>query len=321
MKQLIIAENESQQRFDRFLRKYLAEAPVSFIYKMIRKKNITLNNKKVKPETIIVEGDTIELYLADNTIAKFKGENNIIKSNLKPEIIYEDDNIILMNKAVGLLSHSANNNHGDNLVDGMINYLYEKGEYDPKNELTFAPSICNRLDRNTSGIVIGAKNYQALKIINNSMKKRNIDRYYKTIVKGVVKKDQELEGFLTKDGGRNKVKVEDEKTEDSKEINTKIKILGSSDQYSLLEIELITGRTHQIRAHLASIGHPIIGDTKYGDKTTNLYLKEKYNLKYQFLHCYRIMFSEIEKPLDYLNNKEFIAGESDEFLNIQKRLF
>lgn len=321
MKQLSIDENESQQRFDRFLRKYLSEAPMSFIYKMIRKKNITLNNKKVNPETIIIEGDTIELYLADSTIVKFKGENNITKSDLKPEIIYEDDNIILMDKAIGVLSHSDNINNGDNLVNSMINYLYEKGEYDPKTELTFAPSICNRLDRNTSGIVIGAKNYQALKIINNSMRKRNIDRYYKTIVKGVVKKDQELEGYLTKDRETNKVKIQDGETGDSKEINTKIKVLRTSDKYSLLEIELITGRTHQIRAHLASIGHPIIGDTKYGDKSTNLYLKQNYNLKYQFLHCYRIVFSEIQKPLNYLNKKEFIAKENNKFIRIQKNLF
>lgn len=321
MKEVIIYKNDSEQRFDRFLKKYLSEAPQGFIYKMIRKKNITLNNKKVSPDTIIVEGDIIQLYLADETIEKFKGESEIIKSKLVPEVIYEDENIILINKPVGILSHSANKNHYDNIVDSMIYYLYEKGEYDPKAENTFTPSICNRLDRNTSGIIIGAKNYQSLKIINASMKRGNIDRYYMTIVKGIIKKGKLIEGYLVKDEEVNKVEILDEETDDSKKITTRIRVLNSADKYSLLEIELITGRTHQIRAHLASIGYPIMGDIKYGDKKTNKYFKDRYGLDSQFLHGYRVVFSGLDEPLDYLNNQEFIGRENDKFERIRKELF
>ena len=321
MREVIIYKNESEQRFDRFLKKYLSEAPQSFIYKMIRKKNIKLNNKKARPDTIIVEGDIIQLYLNDETIEKFKGKNEIIESKLNPKLIYEDENIILINKPVGILSHSANKNDGNNIVDSMIYYLYEKGEYDPKIENTFVPSICNRLDRNTSGIIIGTKNYQSLRMINASMKKGSIDRYYRTIVKGIIKKDKIIEGYLVKDEEVNKVEILDKKIDDSKKVTTRIKVLGSSHEYSLLEIELITGRTHQIRAHLASIGYPIIGDVKYGDKKTNKYFKDEYGLDSQFLHGYRIVFSGLDEPLDYLNQREFIGGGSHRFNKIQEKLF
>ncbi|NLJ99457.1 MAG: RluA family pseudouridine synthase [Tissierellia bacterium] len=321
MKEVIIWKNESEQRLDRFLRKYLSEAPQSFIYKMIRKKNIKLNNKRAKPDTMIFEGDTIQLYLADETIEKFRGEIKIVKSTLSPEIIYEDNNIILINKPVGILSHSATKDNGNNIVDSMIYYLYKQGEYNPRDESTFVPSICNRLDRNTSGIIIGGKNYQSLKIINDAMKEGNIGRYYKTIVKGTIKKDKIIKGYLIKDEEVNKVEIIEEEIDNSKKIATRIKVLDTFHEYSLLEVELITGRTHQIRAHLASIGHPIIGDIKYGDKETNEYFKEKYDLDNQLLHGYRIVFSKLAKPLDYLNQKEFIGLTSQKFIKIQKDLF
>ena len=321
MKEVIIYKNESQQRLDRFLKKYLSKAPRGFIYKMIRKKNITLNNKKVSPDTIIVEGDIIQLYLADETIEKFMEESEIIKSRYSPNVVYEDENILLINKPVGVLSHSDNKNHSNNIVDSMIYYLYKKGEYNPNFENTFTPSICNRLDRNTSGIIIGAKNYQSLKMINASIREGNIDRYYKTIVKGIIKKDKLIGGYLVKDEEVNKVEVLEEETEGSKKIATRIKVLSSSNEYSLLEIELITGRTHQIRAHLASIGYPIIGDIKYGDKKTNTYFRNEYDLDSQFLHGYRVVFSGLDKPLDYLNGREFICMGSYKFEKIQKDLF
>lgn len=321
MKELIIDKNESEQRLDRFLKKYLSEAPQSFIYKMIRKKNIKLNDKKANPDTIIVEGDTVQLYLADETIEKFKGKDEVIKSTLIPKIIYEDDNIILINKPVGILSHSADKEYGNNIVDSMIHYLHVKGEYNPRLEKTFTPSICNRLDRNTSGIIIGAKNYASLKMINDSIKKGNVNKYYKTIVKGIIKKDETIEGYLIKNEELNKVRILNEKKDDSKKVITRIKPLAISGEYSLLEIELITGRTHQIRAHLASIGHPVIGDIKYGDKKTNRYFQEKYGLDSQFLHAYRIVFNELDEPLEYLNRKEFIGKLGEKFEKIEKDLF
>lgn len=321
MRQVVIDKNDSNQRLDRFLKKYLSEAPQSFIYKMLRKKNIKLNGKKANPETEIVEGDVIELYLSDETIEKFMGSNKVQKSKLVPRIIYEDDNILLINKPVGVLSHSADREYGNNIVDSMIHYLYEKGEYNPRVEKTFKPSICNRLDRNTSGIIIGAKNYEALKILNHSIKEGNVHKFYKTIVKGIVKKEGIIEGFLTKNEELNKVSVLDEEKEDSKRIITKIKVLRTSKEYSLLEIELITGRTHQIRAHLSSIGHPVIGDVKYGDKRINKFFSENYGLESQFLHAYRIEFSKLDSPLDYLNGRSFIAKPGDKFLKIEDELF
>lgn len=321
MKEVIIDKNDSGQRLDRFLKKYLKEASNGFIYKMLRKKNIKINNKKGEPNYIINEGDVIQLYLSDETIEKFKGKNRVEKSKFALNIIYEDDNIILINKPVGILSHSANKEYGNNIVDGMIHYLYQKGEYNPRVEKTFKPSICNRLDRNTSGIIIGAKNHTALKAINASIKEGNIHKYYKTIVKGIVKKEGILKGYLTKDEELNKVKISQEKAHNSKEIITQIKVIKTTKEYSLLEIKLITGRTHQIRAHLSNIGHPVIGDIKYGNKTVNRYFRENFGLESQFLHAYKIVFSNLNSPLEYLNNREFCAKLGNKFLRIEKKLF
>jgi len=321
LKELIIDKNESEQRLDRFLKKYLKEAPNSFIYKMIRKKNIKLNGKRAQIDTILAKGDTVQLYLSDETIEKFRGEDEIIKSTFKPKIVYEDNNIILMNKPVGILSHSEKKNSYDNMVDSMINYLYLKGEYNPKLEKTFVPAICNRLDRNTSGIIIGAKNSQTLRLINEALRNNYIDRYYKTIVIGEIKEEKIIEGYLTKDGELNKVEVSKKEDEDSKEISTRIKPLITKSEYSLLEIQLLTGRTHQIRAHLAYIGHPIIGDFKYGNRQINEYFKKKFGLKNQILHGYKVIFNGLDKPLNYLNQREFTSSPENTYVNIERKLF
>lgn len=322
MQEIKIDRNEDNQRIDRFLKKYFANANMSFIYKMLRKKRIKLNGNRAKPEDMINEGDTIELYLSDETIDKFMRTEKEIKKSSKLDIIYEDDNIILINKPKGILSHSSNGDYSEkNIVDDFVSYLYEKGDYVPRLEKTFTPSICNRLDRNTSGIIIGAKNYNALKEINNSMKNREIKKYYKCIVKGDLVKDQKLEGFLVKDEKNNKVKISKKEIGDSKTIVTDIKILKKSEGYSLLEIDLITGRTHQIRAHLSSINHPIIGDLKYGDDNENRFFKEKYNLSSQYLHAYKIVFNGLKDDLEYLNNKEFISNMDSKLRRIENELF
>ncbi len=321
MKEVIINKNDSGQRLDRFLKKYLSEASKGFIYKMLRKKRIKLNNKKAQPNTIIWEGDTIQFYLSDETLEKFRPSNQVQKSSLVPRIIYEDENIILINKPVGVLSHSANREYGNNIVDSMVHYLVKKGEYNPRIEKTFKPSICNRLDRNTSGIIIGAKNSTALRAMNWAIKEGHVHRYYKTIVKGRVKEEGLIEGYLWKDEKLNKVKVLKDGKDNSKRILTRLKVLKATDRYSLLEIELITGRTHQIRAHLASIGHPIIGDVKYGDRNINEYFRNEFGLESQFLHAYKVEFSKLETPLAYLNGKVFIASPKDKFLKIEEELF
>jgi len=321
LKEIIVKTNDSDQRLDRFLKKYLDKASTGFIYKMIRKRNIKLNNSRANPETTIYEGDIIQLYLADETIEKFRSEKKTIKSKISPDIIYEDKNIILINKEVGLLSHGAGGDFTENIVDSMISYLIEKGDYMPRLEKTFTPAICNRLDRNTSGLIIGAKNYESLKLINQALKDQDIGRFYKTIVKGQVDGDFQVEGYLSKDTDKNKVEISKKEGENNKKVITKIKSLKATVEYSLLEIQLITGRTHQIRGHLSSLGHPIIGDRKYGNNETNENFRKIYGLNHQWLHGYRLEFNKLEGILEYLNGRSFTSKVSGKYKKIQDDLF
>lgn len=322
MREISVDKNESNQRLDRFLKKYLANATQGFIYKMLRKKNIKLNGAKASPESTIMEGDLIQLYLSDETIDKFITVKSEVKSKLIPSIIYEDDNIILINKGVGILSHGAGGGEfEDNIVDSMVSYLIEKGDYVPRIEKTFTPSICNRLDRNTSGIIIGAKNYQALQIINATIKETKVKKLYMTIVKGRVEKDFKAEAYLSKDEDRNLVSVSDIDMEGSKRIETHIRVLKTTRDYSLLEIDLVTGRTHQIRGHLASLGYPVIGDRKYGSPAINKKFNVEYNLDNQWLHGYKIEFNGLDQPLDYLNGKSFEAPLDEKLGRIEEDLF
>lgn len=318
---MIIHKNENEQRLDRFLQKYLDKAPRAFIFKMIRKKNIKVNNKRANPETMVYEGDKIQLFMSDETIDKFITMKKRIKSKLIPNIIYEDKNIILINKEVGILSHGAGGPFEENIVDSMISYLIEKQEYIPRIEKTFTPSICNRLDRNTSGIIIGAKNYDSLKEVNQAIKNLYIRKFYKTIVKGKVGEEIKAKAYLSKDEGRNIVEISEHGGEDSKMIITNIKPLGYSKDYSLLEIELITGRTHQIRGHLSSMGYPIIGDRKYGNKTVNKEFKDEYGLVNQWLHGYKVEFAGLSGNLEYLNDKIFESKPSNRYLEIEESIF
>ncbi|MDR7857265.1 RluA family pseudouridine synthase [Tissierella sp.] len=321
MKEILIDKNESDQRLDRFLKKYFGEAPKGFIFKMIRKKNIKVNEAKANPETTIYEGDTIQLYLSDETIEKFITKKGEIRSKIIPNIIYEDNNIILINKPVGILSHGASKEFEENIVDSMISYLIQKGDFVPRVEKTFTPSICNRLDRNTSGIIIGAKNYQSLKSINEAVKNGHIRRFYKTIVKGIIKKEFTAEGYLTKDEDRNRVEVYEDDFDGSKKVVTNIKPLRNNNEYSLLEIELITGRTHQIRGHLSSLGYPVIGDRKYGYREINNTFNENYGLDNQWLHGYKVEFNGLEGEFSYLNSKVFISEIAGKIAKIEEDLF
>lgn len=321
MREIIIDKNEDEQRLDRFLKKYLGEATKSFIYKMIRKKNIKINGKKANPEDIIYEGDVVELFLSEETIEKFITKKQKIKSKLIPNIVYEDDNILIINKDIGVLSHGSGGEFEENVVDSMINYLIQKGDYVPRIEKTFTPSICNRLDRNTSGLIIGAKNYNSLKEINRAIKDLEIKKYYKTIVRGELKKKLTEKAYLDKDEDKNKVSITKVKKEGYKEIATDIRPIKYREGYTLLEIDLITGRTHQIRGHLAYLGYPLIGDTKYGDANTNKIFQEKYKLKSQWLHAYKIQFFGLTGDLSYLNGREFIGKGSKLHEKIEDELF
>jgi len=321
MREILIDKNEHNQRLDRFLKKYLPNASLGFIYKMLRKKNIKLNGNKAKPEELIKEGDKIQLYFSDETIDKLISKPKEINKGKKLNIIYEDNNIVLINKPKGMLSHGTVKERENNVVDNLISYLYEKKEYVPRLEKTFTPSICNRLDRNTSGIIIGAKNFTALKAINKAIQNGDIKKYYKALVKGKIEKEMELKGFLIKSEEKNKVHITNKDVDGSKSINTIVKPICTNGKYSLVEIDLITGRTHQIRAHLASIGHPVIGDLKYGDSKINKVFDNEFGLTNQYLHAYKIVFNGLEDELAYLNNKAFIAEPDDKLINIEKSLF
>lgn len=313
MIELKININDHNQRLDRFLFKYMEKAPRGFIYKMIRRKNIEVNNKKSKPEYMLQKGDTIQLFLSEKTIEKFQKTSTLKKVNIDLDIIHEDKNILLINKKQGILSHGDGSKR-KNIADGLTTYLINKGEYNPKKENTFSPSVNNRLDLNTSGIIIGSKNYMALKEINQKLRERKIKRYYLAIVKGNIKKKLVLEDRIIK--AKNKMVV----AKKGKKIKTIIRPIKQSKNFTLIEVELITGRTHQIRSHLSSIGYPIIGDPRYGDVKTNRILENKYDLKYQFLHSYKINFTDM-KNLSYLNGKSYIAKLDKNNEKIKNELF
>lgn len=314
MLEIIVDNNISGQRLDRFIRKFLDKASLGFIYAQIRKKNIVVNDKKSKETYILKNGDSIKIYFSDETIEKFRTNSIQKPSSLELDIIYEDENIALINKASGVLSHSNGKDNIPNIVDGFINYLIDKKEYLPEENPTFSPSLCNRLDRNTSGLIIGAKNYEALKSINKAQRQGMIKKYYHTIVRGDITSNKLLEGNLIKDEEDNKVYLID--NQKGKHIKTYISPILSNGKFTLLEVDLLTGRTHQIRVHLESIKSPIIGDNKYGDTDINQYFRRKYKLNHQLLHCEKVMFDGLLGNMEYLNHMTFEAKKPKVFREI-----
>lgn len=323
MKEIIINFNDEGQRIDRFLKKYLSRASTSFIYKMIRKKNIKLNGNKVKPEEFIKQGDKIQIYFSDETLLRMTEKKSEKKKQIDLNIVFEDENIILINKPSGMLTHSVTGDyHEKDVVSGIVNYLYEKREYVPRKSKTFRPSVVNRLDRNTSGLIIGAKNYESLKEMNRLIREKRIKKYYKTIILGNISNEVRINGYLKKYEKKNKVKINNKKMDDSdKEIDMIIYPLLKNEKFSTIKVDLITGRTHQIRAGLLKIGHPIIGDRKYGNKRVNLEFKEKFRVENQILHAFKIKFGDIDGKLSYLKNQKFEVENSEALDRIEKDLF
>lgn len=321
MQELHVTANEAGQRLDKLLAKFLNQAPKSFLYKMMRKKNIVLNGKKCTGNEKLKQGDSIKLFFSDETIEKFSAGTYVTpkkeKINMLP-IIYEDEQVLLMNKPVGVLSQKAKDSDVS-AVEILINYLIETNQLSKEQFRTFHPSICNRLDRNTSGILVAGKTLPALQEMNRFFKERTIAKYYRCLVKGrVIKNEDYIKGYLVKDQKTNKVSITKKKTEEGVPIETEYCVIQSNDEVSLLEVHLITGKTHQIRAHLASIGHPIIGDYKYGDKQINEMYRQEYGLKSQLLHAYRLEMPSSDGSLAYLNDKKFVAELPDRFIKICK---
>jgi 23S rRNA pseudouridine955/2504/2580 synthase len=321
MEQIKIGKNDEGQRADKFLKKYLSRASAGFIYRMIRKKQILINGGRLQPSDILSEGDILQLnFLVDGLSRNIEG-NVPDKAGMDFSVAYEDKNILVADKPAGLLSH-PDGSRRQTLIDQILFYLYKKGEYDPKAENSFVPALCNRLDRNTGGLVICAKNFRALQDINDMIHNRQIQKYYMAVVKGTVTVQREITGYLSKDGLTNKVRITNDREQRGKEIFTRYRPLKPSSQgYTLLEVELITGRPHQIRAHLAAEGLPIIGDEKYGDRTVNLYFKQRYGLNGQLLFAYRIKFGRGASQVAYLEGREVNTMPPPVFAGIIRDLF
>lgn len=316
MQEIKVSENEAGQRLDKLLAKFLKEAPKSFLYKMLRKKNITLNGKKATGQEKLVKGDSVKLFLSDETIEKFAGRAEKVNyPTTSLNIVYEDDHILLLNKPVGMLSQKAKDTDVS-AVEYVIGYLLSTGSLKEEDLKTFRPSVCNRLDRNTSGLLAAGKSLAGLQVLSQLFKERHLKKYYLCLVKGQVNKEERIEGYLYKDEKTNKVRILEHEVAGSSRIETEYKPLRSNGKLSLLEVHLITGKTHQIRSHLSSIGHPIIGDYKYGDKEVNDRFKKKYQLSSQLLHAYRLEFPQIEGELSYLSDRIFYADVPAQFQKI-----
>ncbi len=320
-KEILIEENDSGQRLDRFLTKLFPALKSGNINKAVRNKDIRLNGKRTEAAHRLEKGDRLYLFLPDRLISEQpKSSEDFMKAGDNISIIYEDENILLVDKEQGLTVHADDNGTLDTLIGRIKKYLYKKGEYVPQNERVFAPALCNRIDRNTSGIVIAAKNAEALRILNEKIKNRELEKKYLCIVLGkVLPKEKTLTAYLEKDSEKNTVKISEEKTKTNLTIKTKYRLLESAGDLSLLEIELLTGRTHQIRAHMAYIGHPILGDGKYGINRVNI----KYGFKAQALCSHKLTFKFTSDGgiLNYLNNKSFSAKEIpfEEFWERQRK--
>lgn len=288
MQSITIRKNDAGQRLDKFLTKALPALPQSLLYKFIRTKKIKCNRKRCEPNTLLSEGDVLDLYIADEF---FQKENKDAFRILTPriEVVYEDENLLLVNKRAGMIVHSDDKEDTNTLISHIQAYLYRKGEYDPDRENSFAPALCNRIDRNTCGLVIAAKNAAALRALNEAIKNRSIKKEYIAAVHGrFTEKEGSLAGWLIKDAAENKVTVYQKKpSPDAKSIRTDYRVLREKGDIALLSVDLVTGRTHQIRAHFASVGHPLVGDGKYGINRND---KAK-GYKYQALCSCRVTFA------------------------------
>lgn len=337
MKQFIIQENEAGQRFDKYLKKLLKNAASGFLYKMLRKKNITLNEKKAEGSELLKTGDTVRLFLSDETFDKFSGvtpsddaytiytKEDLAKNKL--DIQYEDNHILVFNKPAGMLSQKAESDD-ISVNEYLIGYLLSKNELTKEMLRTFKPAAANRLDRNTSGLILCGKTLAGLQYLSEIIKNRTLEKYYRCIVEGTGLKKELLEGYLSKDSVKNQVTISTESDEHASCVKTEMDPIGQyeyGDQtYTELSVHLITGKPHQIRAHLSSIGHPILGDKKYGGSIKLTKKRQEENklptIKRQLLHAYRVVFPETQGDFSYLSGKTLTAEPPYDYEHILKEL-
>lgn len=328
MYQITITEKEEGQRFDKYLHRILPEAGTGFLYKMLRKKNITLNDRKADGSEKIIAGDCVKIFFAQDTLDQFMGKQSsgggalchgtktafgvseyerAYRQLSDIQVIYENDHVLLADKPAGILSQKAAG-ADISLNEWLIGYLLAKGELSESALTVFKPSVCNRLDRNTSGIVLCAKSLRGAQTLSRLLKERTLHKYYQLFVKGRLEEERLIEGYLVKDDKRNKVTVSPvSDSPDHSYIQTRYKPLRIEADKTLLEVELITGKSHQIRAHLAGIGHPLLGDYKYGDRSWNEIYRQKYGVQSQLLHAYKVVFPSLELPFTDLSGRTFLC--------------
>lgn len=311
-----IGPNEAEQRLDKFLRKWLKDVPLGKIFKAIRKGDIKVNGKKAKQNYSLNLGDIVEAkyIVSDKKVTK----KQFIETDFSSmNIVYEDPNILIVEKWPGVLVHANKKNGEPALTDYVLSYLFEGGKYDPDKDITYTPAPCNRLDRNTSGLVIFGKNYSSQKAINEMIRDRKIKKYYRSLVKGRIK-SKEFNAYLQKDEVNNMSEISNTYKEGTKSIAMKVEVEDSVGLFTYVEIELLTGRSHQLRAHLAYLGNPIVGDKKYGDKEINNYFNNKFGLEFQFLYAYKLEFKNCPEQLSYLENKVIIEALPPIFKKIKR---
>ncbi len=320
MVNVVIEKNDAGQRLDRFMKKYLRRAPLSMIYKMIRK-DVKVNGRRAKEDSLLNEGDEVTLYISDEKITELSAPaENRAGCRKQFRTAYEDDNIIAVVKPKGLLTHGDSREKKNTLVNQVCGYLQGKGEYDPSVEKTFSPAPVNRLDRNTTGLILFGKNAESLRLLTAAIRNNvHVRKYYRTIVAGMFDKEMIIRSGLLKNEDRNTVKVTDE--DGAKTAVTIVRPVTAKNGFSLVEIELITGRTHQIRVHLSEKGFPLIGDPKYGDPGINRRMNKQFRLSTQLLHAYKLEFSDMPGLLSYLDGKMITAAPPPDFRRIQENLF
>lgn len=329
MRRITVTKNEAGQKLLKLLIKYLDTAPQGFLHKMLRKKNITLNGKRADGSERLTEADEVCLFLSEETIRSFQSrtgqsekenENGRAKAMPVLRVLYEDEDILLLNKPVGVLSQKAEASDVS-ANEWLISYLLEKGALTAEELQTFRPAVCNRLDRNTSGILTAGKSLAGLQMLSRLLKERSLRKEYYCIVCGRVEQSSRITGFLVKDEKTNRVTVtKNKESEEAAPVVTEYMPVCSTGEYTLLRVHLITGKTHQIRAQLASVGHPLLGDGKYGDRQVNRAMRERFGLNHHLLHAAYLAFPEEMDVCPQLAGREFSAPAPALFERVAREL-